>query len=627
MRTAVAGKRTDAPGERRARAAALGAALLVVAIAHAGALGAALVWDDHHLLGPQGSATRAENWTQLFSMRFWEMGSDAAPAEEYYRPLTLTSFRMQLALGAGSAWLHAGNLLLHLCACALLFACALRFGATPRAAALASALFGTLPRLTESVTIVSGRTDLLASVGALGALALHSSAPGAHARRWAAAALLLAGLLGKEVALAGAVAIAALEWAQRSGSLSRAARNLIPVACAVATFALLRLAAQVPAAAQSPFALADRALFGLQALGAYAGMIALPASPQLVIGSVGWTDPLHLAVGAVVALGLAAGIAALLAGRVPARHAAWLALAIAALLPVLHVVPISVRSIAADRFLYLPLAGAAIGLALGLPRLDVGRGRMLAAGLALAVLGLGATTAARTRDFRDERVLWEKEVRRAHPGNGQAHFELANQRAWRGDARGALTLYAESLRRERALQERFPRWSVPVLLRANTGLVLSELGRFDEAVPLLAEVVAAEPSVTSHHLYLGTALSRALRFAEADAALSRALALDPGYRSAAQARARNRRAQALWAALPPEREGEPAALRARRAQVYQWVGHLERAATLWIDVARAEDADAEALSAAERALAQQRQVFGETPATRALASALAERRS
>jgi len=107
MRTAVAAKRTDAPGERRARAAALGAALLVVAIAHAGALGAALVWDDHHLLGPQGSVTRAEHWTQLFSMRFWEMGSDAAPAEEYYRPLTLTSLRMQLAMGAGSAWLHA----------------------------------------------------------------------------------------------------------------------------------------------------------------------------------------------------------------------------------------------------------------------------------------------------------------------------------------------------------------------------------------------------------------------------------------------------------------------------------------------------------------------------------------
>lgn len=150
--------------------------------------------------------------------------------------------------------------------------------------------------------------------------------------------------------------------------------------------------------------------------------------------------------------------------------------------------------------------------------------------------------------------------------------------------------------------------------------------RADEAVPLLRALVAARPDEPVHHLYLGTALSRGLRFAEADAALARALALYPGYALAAQARAQNARAAALWRALPPEAPDEPAALRARRAQVYQWVGRLERAAALWTEVARAPDADAASLDAASRALAQQRQAVGDTPATRALARALQDRR-
>lgn len=616
-----------AEGSSRRGAVALALALAVVAAAYAGSLGIGLVGDDHSLLGPHGVVQQAERWSDFFTSRFFELRGQETLAAAYYRPLTLLSLRA----ASHPAVQHGVNLLIHLGVCALVFAAARKAGARPEAAALASALFGTIPRLTECVAILSGRTDLLAGLGVLGMLVVHSSAPSAHARRWSAAALLFAALLCKEVAVAGFVALAALEWARGPRRLELGAGtplgNLLPTATALAAIVAVRWAVQIPASGPPLAALPQRMLFALQALGSYAGMLLSPWDPQLVIGTIGWLEPTRIAVGAFVGLGLLAAIGALLAGRIPVRHAGWIALAIASLLPVLHLVPLPMRTIAADRFLYLPLAAAAIGLALVLPDAHTARARPLYAALAAAALLLAGVTATRTRAFEDELGIWEREVARAHPGNGLAHFVLATRLAWRGDEARALALYAESLRREQALAERFPSWHPPATLLANYGLVLSGAGRSDEAVPILRALVAERPGIAVYQLYLGSALSRALRFAEADAALARALALYPDYTLARQARAQNARAAAWWEALPEERSGEPVALRARRAQVYQWVGRLDRAAVLWADVARSPDAGEPELDAARRALDQQRQALGETETTRALAAALAERDS
>ncbi len=606
-------------------AVALAVALALVGAAHAVSLRVGLVWDDHHLLGTHGVAQRAESWTDLFTSRFFEVEGQEARGASYYRPLTLLTLRASHSLPLQ----HAANLLVHLGVCALVFAGARRAGARPAAAALAAALFGTVPRLTESVAILSSRTDLLASLGVLGMLVVHSSEPAAHGRRWAAAALLFAALLCKEVALAGFVALAALEWARgpRRFDLESGTPfgNLVPAATVLAAVLALRTAAQVPTSAEPLAALPQRALFGLHTLGTYIGMLLTPWDPQLVIGTIGWVDPVQVALGGLAALALLAAIAALVAGRVPARHAGWLGLALAALLPVLHIVPLPMRTMAADRFLYLPLAAGAIGLALLLPRADAPRARPLYAALVAGAVLFAALSSVRTDAFRDELSLWEHEAARAHPGNGQPHFELATRVAWRGDDVRAVALYAESLRRERALSERFGAWRAPDPLLANYGLVLSSVGRSDQAVHILDTLVAARPEVAVYRLYLGSALSRALRFAEADTALAGALSLYPDYTLAQQARAQNARAAAWWEALPEERADEPTALRARRAQVYQWVGRLDRAATLWADVARAPDAGEPELDAARRALDQQRRALGETATTRALAAALAER--
>jgi thioredoxin-like negative regulator of GroEL len=606
------------------------AALALTFVAHFGALGAALVWDDHHLLGPHGAVARAESPMDLLQSRFWELADGEGAGRAYVRPLTLISLRLDRDLHDEPAGYHATNVILHLGVVALVFLLARRFGAAPAPAAFAAAAFGVFPPLTEAVTFVSGRTDVLAALGGLGALLLHREGPGHDGRRVAAAVLLLAGLLAKEVAIAAMVALVAMTWARQrhaGGSVRARAMELLPATAAVLVYASLRLLVDAPFAAQGGAGLATRSLFAVQALGHYALGLLWPWQPNLVIGSFGWPDAEVIAVGVPVMLVLVTVIVLLLAARLPPRHALWSALGIAALLPVLHLVPISLRAVAADRFLYVPLAAIAVGSALAASAVGPIRTRRGALVAGVLVVALAAATALRTRDYHDEVRLFEHAAARAHTANGQAHFELANLVARRGDAERALDLYAESYARERRLEARYSEWRIPAELLANRALVLSERGRTDEAIPVLEELVRLRPDVARYRLYQGNALARALRFGEADAALSAALRLHPEYRLAANIRSQTRRAKALFETLPPERPDEPTAERARRAQVYQWIGRLEHAAGLWTEVALSPDAGPEALEAASVALGQQRQVLGETPATRALAGALASRAS
>jgi hypothetical protein len=107
------------------------------------------------------------------------------------------------------------------------------------------------------------------------------------------------------------------------------------------------------------------------------------------------------------------------------RRAPLLAVAVAffylALLPVTRVVShLGVVSTVAERFLYLPSAGATIALAFGLDVLwcRFGRDAVVVAGVPI-VLALALLTFARNFDWSSNRTLWEAEVQAA-PSNPDA---------------------------------------------------------------------------------------------------------------------------------------------------------------------------------------------------------------
>jgi len=108
----------------------------------------------------------------------------------------------------------------------------------------------------------------------------------------------------------------------------------------------------------------------------------------------------------------------------------------------------------ADRFLYLPLAGLVIAVAMGLRSLAGAlKGRRLPAGVTAAagVLGLLALdmfSAQQVQTWRDERAMWEQCLK-VDPSSARAHGGLADQLVDAG-------LFDEAIRHYRATVQNAP---------------------------------------------------------------------------------------------------------------------------------------------------------------------------
>ena len=190
-----------------------------------------------------------------------------------------------------------------------------------------------------------------------------------------------------------------------------------------------------------------------------------------------------------VALAVVAGlvVAAFLAIRADRRMALAVALIVVPLLPVSNLVPI--YRAAADRYLYLPLAGVALGIGLLLDgpwltaRLQL-RERALMAGLAAAVL-LGFGASERQRVWASPLALWEDTVQKnpvaytAASGLGEALREVGRLPEAERATREAIRL-SDGKRGD------------PF---ATLALILDAQGRAAEADEALDQAVAVDPKL------------------------------------------------------------------------------------------------------------------------------------
>jgi len=568
----------------------LAAALVTVAAAHSPAIPGPPIWDDHLLLSGPGEPPGLDVVGHLRRPYLPNLGGGVA----YYRPLTTLSYAVDRAWGGGrTAAFHATNLLIHLGVVLLVFALARRHGADAVTAAAVAMAFGVLPRLTESVDWIAGRTDPLAGLLVLAALLLHRSEPDAWGRRCAAAVSLLLGLLSKEVALAGIPALAAGEWARAKagGGARRALANLLPAAAALVAYLALRASALgvappvMPAVAPGA---GGRLRLMVQTLGQYLLMLLDPLRPRLRVGRIDQVELLPLALG-VIGMALLAWAAARMA-RAPDPFAARaLALSVAALAPVLHAVPLVLTAVAADRFLYLPAAGLALLAAAPLDRLARARPRPFAGAAVAAVALLALGTYARALDWADELQLWERAVATAAPGDPVPLHEAAMVHV-RAD-RPALAL--PFLRRTTPL--------VPPAMRpdalSDEAAVLSDLGRYPEARQRIREALAlgGQPELLYNWAIVEL---RGTDYPSAREALARLLATSPRHPGGLAALRLLEVAQRRFGDLPPESPGEPTATRARRARFLELVGLRSPALACWRDVARSSLVPADLLDAA-----------------------------
>lgn len=444
--------------------------LVAVSVVYVQALGGPFLWDDRLLVLDAPLVENAHALGDYFRHPFW-MGAGSQPHDlTYYRPLVTLSFALDHRLhGSNPGGYHLTNLLLHLGCASLLYACLRRLGVREAVAALVTCAWALEPRLAEAAAWISGRTDVLATFFVL--LALLAWGP-RWPRRWAAAACFALALLAKESAVALPFAIAAREWFSEppaARSPRRLGVALAPFGAVLAAYVVLRLGVVGFKDAMAPLG-AQRILVFLESVGTYVLILLDPFRPEAVIGRVGAVSAPHVSLGvlalAAAGIGLARGWK-----RLTAPAATGLALAAFSLFPVLHCVPIPLRTLAADRFLYLPTAGLALA---GAPALDglLGTVRARWAAAVAATLALGAAAFLRVGVWSDELEFWTQTYLETPHTNCTAVTELFGVYYRAG-------LYADAF----ALAERGTTYDDPNRRDAayNAALALERLGQWDEA--------------------------------------------------------------------------------------------------------------------------------------------------
>ena len=546
-------------------------AAVVAAAVFAPSLDAGRVWDDKVLLDEQLPHFRST--ADCFVIPAGVPG--LAPG--YYRPLVLVSYRVDGALaerffpGRGEGRervMHATSVALHAIASALvvLLALAVLPPATPGAAWLAGAaglLFAVHPVHVETAAWIVGRSDSLAALFGLLALTLHLRfrRSGSRAALGVAAVALLGALLSKEAAaglvlllpgadwilgLPAAPAVPAPQRPPRGRSRSEPApapvgfaagvanwlrAAALPAwlvyAAAVAAWLVLRVVGMkgVPAGDSSPLMLRLDTLFG--PLGWYVAKTLWPVPNSTYVR--------YLPDGPWIAVGIAGAVALCAAwwwfgrkGWRPERFALalWLTPLLPALaIPLLLGVPTNPD---AERYLYLPSAGAVLLAAFLLGRALAQPAWVFTAAALLAPLA-GFATVAGQAAFRDETGFW-RAANRTSPDAveplvflGRLELEAGRLDAAEALLDRALALPAHPTNRSATLVE--------------AGLVKLKRDGAAAAIGFFREAAKANPeSATAHYNIALAALTmtrdarddaaRAVLFEEGIAHLTRVLELE-----------------------------------------------------------------------------------------------------
>ncbi len=460
------------------------------------------------------------------------------PAAGLYRPLTTLSYLLNYAVLGGGArppGYHWTNFVLHALNAALVYALGtILFGEAAPALALA-AIWGLHPLLTESVTNIVGRADLLASAAILAGLLCHiraASAAGGRKAAWliGVAAAQTVGLFSKEsaVMLPGIMVAYDLVWFDRAPWRRRAASYgalLLPFAAFVYLRNQAHLQLYIPFA-DNPLVNAGfwtARLTAVEVSGKYLLLFLWPAklSADYSYRAVPlFGDPLTFeALSALTVCAAAVLLLVWLSRRAQKPAVFFLLFFFLALLPTSNLI-VPIGSIMAERFLYLPSIGLAGCAAAALwpvsrsPR--AARARLIT--LALVCVALGARTYARNLDWKDDLSLWTSATE-VVPGSAKAHYNLGKAlEALPGRLADAIAEYRASLRIDPDHAD----------VHTNLANALAAAGRLPEAIAEYRAAMEIEPNRVEPHNDLANVLARIPgRLPEAVAEYRAALRLRP----------------------------------------------------------------------------------------------------
>jgi tetratricopeptide (TPR) repeat protein len=492
-------------------------------VAYIPAFEAPFIYDDYQLILDSPRVKELKPLREYWGSSFWTRGDIEPRGRSYYRPLTIFSLALDYRLhGKNASGFHIANALLHAANAVLIFALLRRRRLDAPQAALLALAWAWFPRLTEAAAWISGRTDVLAAFFVF--LALLLSGRERAWTRWAAACAVLLGLFAKEVAAAGLVAVAVTEWfSRRDLPLHQRATRLIPVVCSGAAYTLARLVAMGIGVQSNGLTPRGKATIALEALGRYAVMLVDAWHPDIQIGYLGAISWPHVALGA--ACLVAACIWFWRRGRfLDADALAGLAMLVVSIGLVLHVIPISVNIVAADRFMYVPLAGLVLLLA---PLAKRPLRHPAFAALALVSATFAVTTFPHARLWADEVDFWTQQFRTKKKFNATSRLELGNVYARAGLRTYALGLYMNADKDD---------YYNYLLSMHNAAIRFTLDGRYAEARAIADFIVARGPEVPKFQYTLALLCMAEHKLDEAEKHLDKMEKLNPDSESARRLR-------------------------------------------------------------------------------------------
>ncbi|MCA9601909.1 MAG: tetratricopeptide repeat protein [Myxococcales bacterium] len=411
-------------------------------------LGHDFVWDDHSLVIENAKIRSPASFGAIWTDAFWDTSSGEPPSNpvyaHLYRPVVTMAYVLEFrAFGEHPFGYHVVGLLLHV-ACVLLAWrwLAHRLGRPPgmpaAGAILGAILFAMHPSRPESVTWISGSTELWMMLW----LGLGLWAWDAAPRRWAsplAAVAFVLAMLSKETAVVVPCLLALDRWllpgaAAEAGPRTRSWRDVGMVAgLFVVGFVVRVLIVPLGGAGKidvSPVG----ALRVFATLGYYVWHSVWPWTPSVHIGiRQGLPDGtptfetaavLTGVATAVIAIGLVALAVKKLGVRPWVADLLWFLLPLA---PVLNLFDVGGYGLAAERFLYLPILGLAALLGRAANQaIRTGppwRGVVFATEVSFAAACV-VIAWAHVNHFRDDGSLWAYELE-VEPENIYAVEQLA----------------------------------------------------------------------------------------------------------------------------------------------------------------------------------------------------------
>lgn len=570
----------DASGEGRAIFGSAGLLLLAAFLAYGNSFHVPFFFDDADAITNNPTIRDLSDFGRVLSPP--ANGSGATG-----RPMVNLSLAVNFAFGGTEPFgYHVLNLVLHALATLALFGLVRRtlllpilqprFGRAATGLALATALLWTVhPLLTESVTCVIQRTEVLVAVFYLTTLYCFVRAATERVRwGWglAAGGACLLGMASKEVMVSAPVIALLFDRTFLAGSFREAWKARRPLYLGLASTWVLLGALLIGMGGSrgtaAGFGLGvtpwNYALTQCEAIILYLRLALWPHPLLVDYGVDVVTNPLDVVPQAAVLIPLVVGTFAALRWRPLVGFAAFWFFSLLA--PSSSVIPLITQTIAEHR-MYLPLAPLLAMAVLGLHVVAGSRrSRMTVAMVVAAAVALGLTTHARNRVYQDPFTLWSDAIAK-RPKNPRAYDNLALAHYQAGRPAEAVRYYekaaalnphsatsqvmlgtsclqAGDLDRARGHLEAALRLDPGhASARNNLGIVHFRQGRFDAAIEEYRRALTATPDNTEVLRNLGSAYASQGDLASALRSFERVLRLQPENTGA-----RNGLAYALMAA-------------------------------------------------------------------------------